>query len=732
MANQSHTLETRTKEDEPSNGWEELVRLLDLAVVNTPRAKKTWKKLDRELVFWLTHTVSRFPWLNHLTLASVIYSESGAARPQNRMGSLHSFLRWAIPEHYPDVASLQPIEALITYFGDPPQSRGDSACGAYGSVQRHMEEYLQSLPPEERTKLTPFLFPFLVYTPHLMRLRVHTQSQATEKRKEQAFAVVKDLHALVVMGRRRYKWLADLDDQVQQIAKLVDNQQIALPAVLSISDLDNRQLLTFRVWDRRSWVKAHRKAYAKQTLYRQRRGRGLFLQLVGTLPDTPWFLRAAELGAFSLGGKKESHRRDKYLQDCNIPAFKQAGNGLIHPNAGWAFSLRRAREAADGTPEDSRVLFYLDPLLCAAAVGLFALVCLTQSGMRIAELQQVSGDKQCMKIGIFPRVDEQSGGFSEETTKLFFWLLYPKGSTERQPYPVTPYMQEVLKMWMEVHERFCGRFKEVSPEGRHFTHIRRFSGKHLFVLQWHGKHLRAQAIENCLDFLLLEHLCLDSNGKRTRITAHVLRHGVAGYLRYHGVPLADIAALLHQVNVMVTDYYSKLSPQDLFVKVGPFLSRLGDLAEIDPSTLRSVGDIQKLGQEALKRFGVLRHIPGGTCAVFTSCEVQFKCASCPSYIPDPTRADEVREKIANCTRTAQFMDASGDHLQAEVQRAHSHNWERIAKEMQALATIELTSPPFESALKEFGIDNLDEVDDEWLLTLKQQPRLSPGGNRLHG
>lgn len=183
---------------------------------------------------------------------------------------------------------------------------------------------------------------------------------------------------------------------------------------------------------------------------------------------------------------------------------------------------------------------------------------------------------------------------------------------------------------------------------------------------------------------------------------------------------------------MVTDYYSKLSPQDLFVKVGPFLSRLGDLAEIDPSTLRSVGDIQKLGQEALKRFGVLRHIPGGTCAVFTSCEVQFKCASCPSYIPDPTRADEVREKIANCTRTAQFMDASGDHLQAEVQRAHSHNWERIAKEMQALATIELTSPPFESALKEFGIDNLDEVDDEWLLTLKQQPRLSPGGNRLHG
>ncbi len=145
-----------------------------------------------------------------------------------------------------------------------------------------------------------------------------------------------------------------------------------------------------------------------------------------------------------------------------------------------------------------------------------------------------------------------------------------------------------------------------------------------------------------------------------------------------------------------------------------------------------VGDIQRLGQEALKRFGVLRRIPGGACAVFTACEVQFKCAACPAYIPNPTRADEVREKIASCSRTAEFLHASGDYLQAEVQKAHGRHWERIAKEMQALAAIELTAPPFESALREFGLDNLDEVDDEWLLTLKQQPRLFPGGNSSHG
>ena len=292
-------------------------------------------------------------------------------------------------------------------------------------------------------------------------------------------------------------------------------------------------------------------------------------------------------------------------------------------------------------------------------------------------------------------------------------------------------MQEALKVWMELHDRFCGRFEVVRPARNNFGHARRFPGKHLFVLQWNGQHLSTASLEACLDFLLLEHLCLDSQGKPTRITAHVLRHGVAGYLRQQGVPLQDIAALLHQVNLMITDYYSKPSPQGLFAQVGPFLTRLGDVAEIDPSTLRTVGDIQRLGQEALKHFGILRRIPGGTCAVFTACEVQFKCAGCPAYIPDPARCDEVREKITSCARTTQFLEKSGDFLQAEVQRAHGRHWQRIEKEMQALATIELTAPPFESALKEFGLDHLDEVNDEWLLTLKQPPRLPGEGESSH-
>lgn len=724
MATHSKALVAKIEEGQNSNGWEKLLVLLDPVVANAPQVKDAWQRLDRKMVVWLSNTVVKFPWLNHLALAGAIYSEGGAAHPSNLMNGLHSFLRWAIPACYPDLLSLKPTEALIAYFGDPPHRRGETASAAYAALQIHMQHYITALSEDDRAKLTPFLFPVLVSTPHLSQLRGYTANQGRAKRKEQAFAVVKDLNVLVAMGRRRYKWLVDLDAQVQGVAELVRQQQITLPTIINCRDLDDRQDLTFRVWDRTSWIKAHRKAYGLQPLRKKAQDSVLFLQLVGNLPGTPWFLRAAELGALGNRGKKEAQAK-KYFRDCNVPPFTRPGNGLITLNKGWAGTLCRARQAADGTPQDSRVLFCVEPLLAGAAVGLFALVCLTQSGMRIGELQQVSGDKNCMKVGHFPQFNEAGGGFTD-TSKLFFWQLYPKGSTQRQPYPVTPYMQEALKVWMEVHERFCGNFKAVSPDTSYFTHVRRFPGKYQFVLQWHGEHLSSRRIEMCLDFLLLEHLCLDSQGKPTRITAHVLRHGLAGYLRHQGVPLEDIAGLLHQVNLAVTDHYSKLSSQDLFTKLGPFLTRLGDLAEIDPATLRTVGDIQQLGQEALKRFGILRRIPGGTCAVFTSCEVQFKCAGCPSYIPDSTRRDEVHEKIVSCSRTAQFLERSGDYLQAEVQRAHCRNWERIEKEMEALAAIELTSPPLENALTGFGIGNLNEVDEAWLLALKQQPQLPSG------
>ncbi len=733
MATKSRTLEPTTQPEEaPSNnGWEKLLPLLDPVVVKSPPDPSAWKQLDYETVFWLINTAAKSTWLNHLALAGAIYSESGVARPVMQIKQMLSFLQWAIPSHYPDLSSLKVEEALVAHYGDPPQPKGFAATNAYSTLQLYMQRYLMSLSKEDREKLKPFLLPTLVRTRRLAMLRATTDGSTQAKRKEQAFAVIRELPALVAMGRQRYKWLADLDAQVQRVAEFVKGGQITLPATIQVKDLNLRHEVIFRVWDKTSWIESHQLAYSTSTIYLARQQKTttdkvLFLQLVSELPDSPWFLRAVASGLFQ--GTRPSPEAQRYMQEWQVLFMGQTQAGLLRPNASMGQILSDARRSAAGTPEDSRVLFCIEPLLAGAAVGLFVLVSLVQTGMRIGELMQVVLDRECLESGVFPQFSDDSKSWIAGP-KQMYWRLYPKGAGRRERYLVTPQMLEAMLIMLDLHKRFYGSdsIKPVTARrGSQFSHARRYAaGNHKFVLQWSGHHIPIQTIQKCLSFLLLEHICRDQEGRPTRISPHVLRHGVAGWLRNQGVPLEDIMALLKQVNIAVTDYYSKLSPQDLYRKVGPALTALAELADVDPSAIRTVGDIQNLVQDALKRYGVLRHTPGGTCAVFTPCEVQFKCAGCPYYIPDPARRHEVREKIVSHSKALQIFGELGDYLQADVQKAHLRAWERVEKEMDALVAVELVSPPAKNVLRDLGMDNLG---GELLLSLKQQPE-SPSGDK---
>jgi integrase len=700
----------QSEEERRDNGFEKLRPLLDPAVLNAPHLEHAWKKLDRKLVAYLTNTVAKinYPWLNHLSLVANIYSGSGAISPINKVEILDRFLRWVISKNYPNVTSSDPAGALIDYFGDPPKPRGLDAFMEYSSQQLHVQGYLSSLSKDECKKLEAFILPLLLGTPRLTKLGAHVVDKRKSKRKEQAHAVVRDLVSLITMSQRRYKWLADLDTQLQRVPEEIKSGQVTLPAVIHCRDLGNCQDLTFRVWNRKSWMEAHQGKYSKSALRKDSDG-VLFLQLVGALPDTPWFLRAAELGV--LTGEYSVAR--KYLKGYNAGLFR-GFNGLLRPRRSLTNMLYEARPKAKGTSDDSRILFLVEPLLAAAALGLFTLVSLTQTGMRIGELQQVSLDETCIRIGHVPQFDGQHGKLSQE---LMFWYLYPKGKTDdRQPYAVTHFMQEAMALWMQTYERFCGEWKQVSASDRKFSHDYKFPGEYKFAFQWSGRHLSREEIQSCLDFVLLEHTCLDSSGKPTRITAHVLRHGVAGYLRSQGVPLQDIMALLKQVNIEVTAYYSEPSKEDLYRKVGPVLTRLGDLLgmEIDPATIRTPADIEPVRQEALKHFGMLLEVAGGNCCSLQSCVVQFQCASCSLYVPDPTRRHEVENKIAFIKNWIQMCEAKGDHIQARILRSQLHSWQRVLKEIEALKTVQLETRPLGELLTEVGVN---KVSDESLLLL---------------
>lgn len=723
------SITTQLNEESITNGWEELRPLLDPVVIAASRDCGDWQHLDAETVFWLSHTAAQSPWLNHLALAGVIYAAGGAAHPVQPIKQTLCFLRWAIPDHYPDLAALKVEEALAAYYGDPPHDRGTNAARAYGALQLYMQRYLESMSAEKRAELGPFLLPRFARSGRLAKLQVQAQNHSQAERKDQAFAVVRELPALVTLGRQRYKWLADLDLQVQQTVTAVTTSQLTLPALIKIKDLDNRCEVVFRVWDRRSWIIAHSTTYSTDLVRLAQQqpnkvaGADVFLQLVGSLPETPWFLRAIEAGLFQ--GVKPSPDARRYMLKWQVLFPGQAQAGLLRPSPSLGQTLGDARRSAAHTPEDSAILFCVEPLLAGATVGLFVLVSLVQTGMRIGELMQVTLDRECLETTRLPEFDDQTGTWREGSQQIY-WRLYPKGHEKRERYLVTAQMLEAMLVMLDLHKRLYGeKSLQAVPacQGSQFSHARRYPGKHKFVLQWGGHHLPIQTLQKCLSFLLLEHPCRNLAGQPTRITPHLLRHGVAGWLRVQGIPLEEIMALLKQVNLAVTDYYSKLSPQDLYQKIGPALTALANLSESDPAALRTVEDIQTLVENALKRYGVLRHTPGGTCAVFTPCEVQFKCASCPHYIPDPDRRQEVQEKIANHVKAVALFGELGDYLQAEAHQAQRHAWERIEKEMFALAQVNLASPPLDSVLTELGGDDFGE---ELLLNLAAWPQLPSG------
>jgi hypothetical protein len=368
----------------------------------------------------------------------------------------------------------------------------------------------------------------------------------------------------------------------------------------------------------------------------------------------------------------------------------------------------------------------VEPLLAAATVGLFTLVSLVSTGMRLGELQHATLDPGCMEYSQLPQFDDQTQQWVSSPKRLY-WKLYPKGATERERYVIPTQVTDMMFTMFELHHRYYGpdSLQLIAANQNGFSHHRRFPGQYKFVLQWGGRHLPVQTLNQCLAFLLLEHNCRDEDGQPVNITSHILRHAVSGWLRSQGIPLEDLMALLKQVNIEVTDYYSKPSPQELYRRLGPALTALADLAGTNSATIRTVDDIHTLAQDALKRYGVLRQTPGGTCAVFTPCEVQFKCASCPAFIPDPTRQHEVQEKINSHQQAIQLFDDLGDYLQADVQKAYLRDWQRIEQEMMALTQVELVSPLADQILTELMLDDLGEQLQD---SLNQLPELSSGGN----
>jgi hypothetical protein len=159
---------------------------------------------------------------------------------------------------------------------------------------------------------------------------------------------------------------------------------------------------------------------------------------------------------------------------------------------------------------------------------------------------------------------------------------------------------------------------------------------------------------------------------------------VASWLHQEDFSLDQIMGVLKHLNAAVTTYYATLSPNELYRKLGPLLTSLADLIDLDPATIRSGEQLRDLQEQALKRYGLLRQIPGGTCTTLYPCEVHFKCADCPYYLPDPAQRGQIEQRLATGAELLELYRRTGEHLLAEAEGAHQRSWQRVLTEMDQI------------------------------------------------
>jgi hypothetical protein len=656
----------------------------------------TWQQIPPDLVCWLRNNALTYPWTNQLALAAAVHSLSGVAHPTSEVRAIHSWLRYAIPDLYPDLASLDPEQALLRYMSDPLQPRvGKDAYGAYRTLQNKMQRYLAEAGPAIGERLGPFLFPPLIVSARLEKLVKQKQVASAQHRKNQVFDITKKLSGLVALAKRRYHWLANLENQVQHIARQVETGEITLPLSITVPHPEQQETLTFRVWSQVAWVTAHPDVYAPKTLSRHRcltdTETRLFLQLEGNLPEGGWFLPALTLGIIQGSAQLEGAAR-QYTDRWQLPNLNAGAKGLLAAGPLGLF-LMSARQRATGRAADSKVIFCVEPLLAAATVGLFVLVSIVSTGIRVGELQQLTYDQNCIERGYLPQFDDQSRQWVQGPERTF-WRVYPKGSQRRARYFVSETMLETLLALHDLHRRYHGPLKSIPAQANYdkFSHTRRFPEQYRFVLQWAGRHLSAGTLNKCLTFLLLDHPCRDPTGQPVRITPHLLRHAMAGWLHQEDFSLDQIMGILKHVNGAVTTYYATLSPDELYRKLGPLLTSLAELVDLDPAVVRSGEQLRDLQEQALKRYGLLRQIPGGTCTTLYPCEVHFKCADCCYYLPDPARRGDIEQKVATGSEVIQFYRHQGEHLLAEAEGARQRSWQRVLTELDQIEEYRLMSP----------------------------------------
>lgn len=659
---------TKVTREEGEDAWKHLQHLFPQKLLHAPRID--WTQVEPVFLRYLYRSVRKEPWFLHLAFnigILVCYARLDHQTVRSCMYGLHARWRVLFP-HYQitSVEEWKSDEHFPRYLNDSQLpdtfAMRQEFLRRYWSISQHIARYLRSLPEADAELYQQWALPTLpsdLY--HALSQSANLRVEQQIRRKEHTDALVP--HFVRIRGEAHLRWnqIKRLRDSFLNAARLAQTGQEAFPVTFSYEELHLGLRLSFRVWDRPSFVEHHAEQYAASTKSECRRRvwgfapekNHLFLEFLYTEPlrnnlcevdSLLWFGDLLRLNLLNADDRSCSQEElQKKLDYYESWGYTTEDGTLLHPFradiAGLlSYKGSEKRFLSEAQKRTQGLIFLVEPLYAAATFGLAALDFFTTTGARNGELIQLSLDPDCLYT------------LEIEEVQRYMVRLVPKGTDEPANYVVsTETLQNLERVGELLREHYQLQPDESVPSLQFSTgspNAHRFPKPRPYLFQYNHFHLSENSINACLRFLCHGMIIQTAEGKAVTLKAHALRHVFATHLhQVEQVPLDIIAVMLHQKDVHVTAYYALPTWQQVVTTTNTLLEKFAThLGSAEEAFARAPAELQRQFEEAKAQVGSLNTVPGGQCTCHAICPIAFACTGCVFNVPDPAREDEIVEQ----------------------------------------------------------------------------------------
>lgn len=702
-----------------------------------PKNNREFPDIYSRSIGYIMRNIVGKPWADHLVLVAAVLSAQryDHATVKNCLYSVNARLTDLFQEmQIESFDEWDAEECMVAYLkgellSDDTQVVRTAFCSNYLTCVKQVNTWLNTLPSTEKMIYQRFQLP-LVHPLRVQGLTKHRQliQQSQQARKEETDAVVIQFSDLRAEAHYRYNRIVRLRHAYLDSVKELRNRQAQgeteiFPFEFSYEEgsdpehgIPAQERLFFRIWNRRSFVLAHRESYKKAAYYhyksryyekdpsRSQVGETqLLLEFVkadrlsdDAPPESLWFLELFERDVMGrqlpsgsdeeIAVKKQWFQAWGYLdedQDEEVSPFYAPVPGVLNwsKEDGTDQFVRLARK------KTGSLFLPIEALYAAATFGVLSVDVFTTTGMRMNEILQLQLTPDCF---VRLQMPAPPGAKDQSPRIRYAFRLLPKGEKTETLHDyfigeeTKRLLVKVARTLAEHYDLQAGEALPTVVYGPNESREHRFEAAP-YLLQYNHQALSGESITACLRFLLHGMIFRTRDAKPVILKAHLLRHAFATFaVQVEKIPLDIVGALLKQKNLDVTDYYSQPTESMVAEAHDLYLARSALHLNIGEALQRSPEELQKLYKEAEGKAGTLADVIGGQCVCHGFCAAKYACVGCAGKVPDPAKRSQLERHRAWAMLQVEYATQEGLFPEAERMKQVVRDCDTELREMDQI------------------------------------------------